>query len=65
MTNKVNITQMDIKDFPQNKVVVGDEKYYNNDSLLVADFDVLLNKTPDELKNYGLKNHCQQFTFAT
>lgn len=55
MTNMVNITQMDIKDFPQNKVVVGDEKYYNNDSLLVADFDVLLNKTPDELKNYGLK----------
>jgi NitT/TauT family transport system permease protein len=55
MTNKVNITQMDDKDFPDNKVAVNDNRYYNNDSLLVADFDQLISKKPEELKVYGLK----------
>jgi NitT/TauT family transport system permease protein len=55
MTNKVNITQMDEKDFPDKKVAVSDNRYYHNDSLLVADFDVLMGKKTEELKNYGLK----------
>ena len=55
MINKENITQMDTKDFPQNKVTVNDNRYYYNDSLLVADFDILLSKNTAELQNYGLK----------
>ena len=55
MTNKVNITQKDSHEFTDSKISMTDEKYYYNDSLLVADFDILMAKDESELDRYGLK----------
>lgn len=54
-TNKTNITQKDARDFIDNKIIFEEDKYYYNDSLLVADFDVLIVKDQIELDKYGLK----------
>jgi NitT/TauT family transport system permease protein len=55
LTNRDNVTQMDYRDFPDQKVVLQDDRYYTNDSLLVAHFDELVKKTPAELSSFGLK----------
>jgi NitT/TauT family transport system permease protein len=55
VTNRVNITQIDYKDFSSQQNEVKDDRYYINDSLLVAHFDVLLVKSENELKDLGLK----------
>jgi NitT/TauT family transport system permease protein len=55
MTNRTNITQMDAKDFPKGEIKISNEKYYANDSLLVAHFDQLILKNENELQNFGLK----------
>jgi NitT/TauT family transport system permease protein len=55
MTNRVNVTQMDYRDFPDQKLDIKIERYYYNDSLLVAEFDVLLKASDAELRDFGLK----------
>lgn len=55
MTNRTNITQMDAKDFPKGEIKISNEKYYANDSLLIAHFDQLILKNEKELQDFGLK----------
>lgn len=50
-----NITQIDYKELQEKKIVIEDETYYYNDSLMVAHFDKLLVKSDAELAIFGLK----------
>lgn len=50
-----NITQIDYKKLQEKKIVIEDETYYYNDSLMVAHFDKLLVKSDAELAIFGLK----------
>ena len=52
---KENVIQMDVGDFPNRKIEIKNEKYYYNDSLLVANFDKLMVQSPEQLKEFGLK----------
>lgn len=50
-----NITQIDSFELKQKNQIVEDEKYYYNDSLLIADFDLLIKMEEGQLQKYGLK----------
>lgn len=50
-----NITQIDYKELQEKKIVIEDETYYYNDSLMVAHFDKLLVKSDADLAIFGLK----------
>jgi NitT/TauT family transport system permease protein len=50
-----NITQIDTNELVAKNIVIENQLYYYNDSLLVADFDLLISKTDIELQIYGLK----------
>ena len=50
-----NITQIDYKELQEKKIVIEDETYYYNDSLMVAHFDKLLGKSDADLAIFGLK----------
>ena len=55
VTTKTNITQIDYNQLTSLNIKISDQKYYNSDSLLVADFDKLLKLESIELQQYGLK----------
>ena len=55
LVTKQNLTQMDTYELEQQKITVQDEKYYYNDSLLIADFDALLAMNQKDLNKFGLK----------
>ncbi len=55
VTTKTNITQIDEHQLTSMNIKISDEKYYSNDSLLVADFDKLVKLESSELQKYGLK----------
>lgn len=53
--NKTNVTQIDTKDLAAQGITISDDRYYYNDSLLVAHFDELIVMNKAELQAYGLK----------
>lgn len=55
IATSTNITQIDTGELKSLNIVIEDESYYNNDSLLVASFDQLIIKSNTELQKYGLK----------
>jgi NitT/TauT family transport system permease protein len=55
MATSENITQLDTPELAEKQIVIADDKYYYNDSLLVADIDKLLLMSNDDLQSYGLK----------
>jgi NitT/TauT family transport system permease protein len=55
VATSTNITQIDSGELKSLNVIVEDDLYYHNDSLLVANFDKLLAKNDIELQKYGLK----------
>ncbi len=50
-----NVTQMDTSELTAANITVHDDRYYYNDSLLVAHFDELITKSTLELQQFGLK----------
>jgi NitT/TauT family transport system permease protein len=50
-----NITQIDTGELKSLNIIIEDESYYTNDSLLVASLDQLLARSDNELQKYGLK----------
>lgn len=50
-----NITQIDSYELKEKNLTIVDDKYYYNDSLLIADFDVLLAMDESRLRDFGLK----------
>jgi NitT/TauT family transport system permease protein len=55
MSTTTNITQIDDHQLKSMHIQVVDDKYYSNDSLLIADFDKLFKLESAELQKYGLK----------
>ncbi len=55
LTTSENITQLDEHNLKQMNIVVSNDKYYSNDSLLVADFDNLIKLEDTDLHKLGLK----------
>ena len=55
MSTTTNITQIDDHQLKSMNIQVVDDKYYSNDSLLIADFDKLFKLESAELQKYGLK----------
>lgn len=55
MVSTQNITQIDTYELKQKDLSILDDKYYYNDSLLIANFDVLMAMDQTELDGYGLK----------
>jgi len=53
--NKPNVTQIDTKELAEKGMVIADDSYYYNDSLLVAHFDQLVAMSNTQLQTYGLK----------
>jgi NitT/TauT family transport system permease protein len=55
MSTTTNITQIDDHQLKSMNIQVVDDKYYSNDSILIADFDKLFKLESAELQKYGLK----------
>jgi NitT/TauT family transport system permease protein len=55
IATRINITQIDPSELKSQNIVLEDESYYYNDSLLVADFDKLIVSNDSELQKMGLK----------
>jgi len=55
VTSSTNITQIDDQYLNEKNIVVVDQKYYSNDSLLIEDFDKLIEMDVKQLESYGLK----------
>ncbi len=55
VASKNNITQIDHQQLEQKNIKILDEKYYTNDSLLIAHLDILLKMDDAKLQTYGLK----------
>ena len=55
MSTTTNITQIDDHQLKSLNIQVVDDKYYSNDSLLIANFDKLFKLESAELQKYGLK----------
>lgn len=53
--SKKNITQIDTFELKSKNLVINDYSYYSNDSLLIADFDKLMEMDDSQLEKYGLK----------
>lgn len=55
LATKTNITQLDTGELKSLNIVMENDSYYTNDSLLVANLDQLMVKSENELQKYGLK----------
>ncbi len=53
--SKKNITQIDTYELNTKNLVIKDYSYYSNDSLLIADFDKLMEMDELKLQEFGLK----------
>ncbi|MFH0999551.1 MAG: ABC transporter permease subunit [Bacteroidota bacterium] len=53
--SKKNITQIDTFELKSKNLVITDYSYYSNDSLLIADFDKLMEMDDSQLEKFGLK----------
>jgi NitT/TauT family transport system permease protein len=53
--SRKNITQIDSYELKRDNISISDNKYYYNDSLLIADFDHLMGLNDAQLGEYGLK----------
>jgi NitT/TauT family transport system permease protein len=55
ISTSTNITQIDTRELQSMNIVVSDDTYYYNDSLLVADLDKLIAYNDTDLQRFGLK----------
>lgn len=53
--SKKNITQIDTFELKSKNLVITNYSYYSNDSLLIADFDKLMEMDDSQLEKFGLK----------